>query len=273
MPELITSRKNEIIKHAARLSSSAEYRREQGLFVAEGARLCSDAAKSGIAVKILFFTAQAREKYEEYLNQILPVAEAAYEIAPHVAELLSETKTPQGVFCVCGMRKHTADLANLDLSRHYLALENIQDPSNLGAVLRTGEALGMGGVILAGKCCDIYSPKVLRASMGAVFRLPFFAAENMAQAAALLNAKGFLTLAAVPDFRAKKITEFDFHTPTVIAVGNEGNGLTPEAITACSQKVTIPMLGRAESLNASASAAILMWEMVRSQSGGVGSGT
>jgi TrmH family RNA methyltransferase len=273
MPELITSRKNEIIKHAARLSSSVEYRREQGLFLAEGARLCGDAAKSGIAVKILFFTAQAREKYGDYLAQILPVAEVAYEVGPHVAELLSETKTPQGVFCVCGMRKHTEDLARVNLSRHYLALENIQDPANLGAVLRTAEALGMGGVILAGNCCDIYSPKVLRASMGAVFRLPFFAAGSMSQAALLLNAKGFLTLAAVPDHHAKKITEFDFQKPSVIAVGNEGNGLTAEAVAACSQKVTIPMLGRAESLNASASAAILMWEMMRSKSGGVGSGT
>lgn len=273
MPELITSRKNEIIKHAARLSSSAEYRREQGLFLAEGARLCSDAAKSGIAVKILFFTAHAKEKYGDYLNEILPTAELAYEVEPHVAELLSETKTPQGIFCVCRMREHTEDLTQADFSYHYLALENIQDPANLGAVLRTAEALGMGGVILAGNCCDIYSPKVLRASMGAVFRLPFFAAGTMAQAAALLNAKGFLTLAAVPDYQAKKITEFDFSKPTVIAVGNEGNGLTAEAVAACSQKVTIPMLGRAESLNASASAAILMWEMMRSKSGGVGSGT
>lgn len=85
----------------------------------------------------------------------------------------------------------------------------------------------------------------------------------MAQAAETLNKKGFLTLAAVPDSSAKKITEIDFNRPTVIAVGNEGNGLTDSAISACSQTVTIKMLGRAESLNASASAAILMWEMMR----------
>ncbi len=268
MPELITSRKNEIIKHAARLSSSSEYRREQGLFLVEGARLCGDAAKSGIAVRALFFTAQAQEKYGDYLNVIQPAAEQVYEVEPHVAALLTETKTPQGIFCVCEMSVREQGLSHMKPDRHYLALENIQDPANLGAVLRTAEALGVGGVVLAGSCCDVYSPKVLRASMGAVFRLPFFIANDMAAAAKQMNEQGFITLAAVPDEKAQKVTEFDFWQPTVIAVGNEGSGLTGEAIAACSRSVTIPMLGRAESLNASASAAILMWEMMRTKSGG-----
>lgn len=268
MPDLITSRKNEIIKHAARLSSSAEYRREQGLFLAEGARLCSDAAKSGVAVRVLFYTAQAREKYGDYLDVIRVTAEQVYEVEPHVAALLTETKTPQGIFCICEMQACAQGLDHMELNRHYLALENIQDPANLGAVLRTAEALGIGGVVLAGSCCDVYSPKVLRASMGAVFRLPFFVANDMAAAAKQMNEQGFVTLAAVPDDRAQKITELCFQRPTVIAVGNEGSGLTKEAIAACSQSVTIPMSGRAESLNASASAAILMWEMMREKSGG-----
>jgi TrmH family RNA methyltransferase len=267
MPELITSRKNEIIKHAARLCSSAEYRREQGLFVAEGARLCGDAVQSDVAVKFLFFTEQAGKKYGDYLDLIQGKAEKIYQIEPHVAELLSETKTPQGVFCVCEMQKSAQDITKLDSGCHYLALENIQDPANLGAVLRTAEALGVGGVILVGSCCDIYSPKVLRASMGAVYRLPFYFSDSMKQAADFLNAKGFTTLAAVPDDRAMRITDIRFENPTVIAVGNEGNGLTQEAMEVCTHRVTIPMLGRAESLNASASAAILMWEMMRSKSG------
>lgn len=268
MPDLITSRKNETVKHAASLCSSAQVRREQGFFVVEGARLCSDAVHSGIAVKILFYTAQAGEKYEPYIQKIASVAEQVYLVEPHVAELLSDTKTPQGVFCVCEMRGETFEIGRIDSTLHYLALENIQDPANLGAVLRTGEALGIGGVLLAGSCCDIYSPKVLRASMGAVFRVPFFIADTMVQAVKQLHAQGFVSLAAVPDAGAKKITEMDFTRPSVLLVGNEGNGLTREAIEACSAKVTIPMLGRAESLNASASAAILMWEMMRAKAGG-----
>lgn len=267
MPELITSRKNEIIKHAAHLCSSAEYRREQGLFVAEGARLCGDAVQSSVAVRYLFFTEQAEKKYGNYLGSIQEKAERIYQIEPHVAELLSETKTSQGIFCICEMRKDGQNIEKLDSGCHYLALENIQDPANLGAVLRTAEALGIGGVILAGSCCDVYSPKVLRASMGAVYRIPFCMIDSMERAAELLNAKGFITLAAVPDDRAMNITELGFDQPTVIAVGNEGNGLTQEAMEACTHRVTIPMLGRAESLNASASAAILMWEMMRKKSG------
>jgi rRNA methylases len=272
VPEQITSRKNETVRHAVRLSSSAEYRRKTGLFLAEGARLCADAVQSGVGVDTLFYTARAQEKYGDYLNGILPAARQAFEVEPHVAELLAGTQSTQGIFCICDMPRRAAGLAELKADRHCLALEAIQDPANLGAVLRTAEALGIGGVVLAGNCCDIYSPKVLRASMGAVFRLPFYLAGGMADAAAQMNRMGFATLAAVPDASAEKITECDFLHPSVIAVGNEGNGLTEEAIAACSRRVTIPMAGRAESLNASASAAILMWEMMRGQSGGADNG-
>ena len=270
MPDLITSRQNEIIKRAARLSSSADFRREQGLFMAEGARLCCDAAKSGAEIKTLFYTAQAGEKYRDYIGVIQAAAQEIYEVEPHVAALLSDTKTPQGVFCVCGMRRSADRLDDLETGLHYLALENIQDPANLGAVLRTAEALGIGGVILGGSCCDVYSPKVRRASMGAVFRLPFYLQADLISAIESLNNRGFVTLAAVPNASAKKVTAANFKCPTVLVVGNEGNGLTSGVIAACSEPVTIPMLGRAESLNASASAAILMWEMMREKSGGVG---
>lgn len=269
MPDQITSRKNEIVKQTARLCASAEIRREQGLFLVEGARLCRDAAQSGVEIETLFYTLQAKEKYEEYIVPVTASARAVFEIAPHVAELLSETKTPQGVFCVCKMNSAARELPGIPAGRHYLALENLQDPANLGAILRTAEALGIGGVILGGNCCDVYSPKVLRASMGAVFRLPFFLAPDMLYAIKLLREMKFACLAAVPDAAARKVTAVDFHNPTVLIVGNEGNGLTDETIEACSGKVTIPMLGRAESLNASASAAILMWEMMRAESGGV----
>lgn len=270
MPDLITSRQSEIVKHAARLSSSADFRREQGLFIAEGARLCCDAAKSGAEIKTLFYTARAGEKYRDYIGVIQAAAQETYELEPHVAPLLSDTKTPQGVFCVCGMRRCAVRLDDMEIGFHYLALENIQDPANLGTVLRTAEALGIGGVILGGSCCDVYSPKVLRASMGAVFRLPFYRQSDLVSAIESLNNRGFVTLAAVPDASAKKVTAVNFKCPTVLIVGNEGNGLTSAVIAACSESVTIPMLGRAESLNASASAAILMWEMMREKSGGVG---
>lgn len=268
MSELISSRKNEIIKHAARLSSSAQYRLEQGLFLAEGARLCCDAAQSGAVIPVLFYTARAQERYGAYLRVIAQTAGQVYEVEPHVAELLSETKNSQGVFCVCEMPRRAGGISRMRPDRHYLALETVQDPANLGAALRTAEALGIGGVVLAGGGCDVYSPKAVRSAMGATFRLPFFMAEDMVSAVKEMNALGFVTLAAVPDASAQKITELDFRRPSVAVVGNEGNGLAPETVAACTRAVTIPMAGRAESLNASASAAILMWEMMRLWPGG-----
>ena len=261
MSEQITSRKNELVRAAAKLAQSAARRRESGLFLAEGARLCADAARSGVAVRELFYTARAAEKYASYLAPVLKAAARSYEIAEPVASLLASTDASQGVFCVCAMRGARV-LSELPLA-HCLALETLQDPGNLGAVLRTAEALGLGSVLLAGECCDVYAPKVLRASMGAVFRLPVFFSETLPGALCELHGRGFSSCAAVTDSAALPVTRADFSRPCVMAVGNEGNGLSQEAIAACETRVTIPMLGRAESLNAASSAAILMWEMMR----------
>lgn len=263
MPVVITSRKNEIAAEAARLGLSASFRRERGEFLTEGARLCADAAASGAEIRALFYTERAAEKYAEYLAPAVRAARKTFRIGPGVAELLSGTRTPQGVFCVCALPGEIREVRGMDPRKSYLALENIQDPANLGAALRTAEALGAGGVVLGGSCCDAYSPKVLRASMGAVFRLPLYRAEDMARAAGEMNAAGFSTFAAVPDRTALPVTRADFSGPCVAVVGNEGNGLRQETVRACSRAVTIPMAGRAESLNASAAAVILMWEMTR----------
>ncbi len=259
----ISSRKNESIKATAGLVRSAENRKAQGLFVVEGARLCYDACRSGVTVKQLYFTQQAQEKYGEYLQPLLEQAEEAFLVEPHVAELLSSTKSSQGIYAVCRMEP-LRPLAELDPNGKYIGVENLQDPGNLGAVMRTAEALGLQGLVLLGDCCDTHSPKALRAGMGAVFRFPMYYGESFVREAAALHKKGLVTFAAVPDAAAEIVTECAFPKGSLLLVGNEGNGLLPETVAACSHRVTIPMLGRAESLNAAASSAILMWEMVRS---------
>lgn len=268
MPGEITSRKNEMVKDLVRLSNSAAYRRERRRFVAEGARLCSDAAKSGAPVFKLFYTPQAKEKYLSYLTPVFEKAEQQYLISPEVASCLSGTKSPQGVFCVCGVPGEPQVFPNAADGEHCLVLENIQDPANLGAMLRTAEALGVRQVVMGGDCCDAYSPKVLRASMGAVFRLPLFREPDTPLALERLRKAGFFTLAAVPDTSAVPVTSLRFTEPAAVAVGNEGNGLTEASQKACAVRVTIPMRGRAESLNAAASAAILMWELMRGRTDG-----
>lgn len=263
MANYISSRKNELVKETAGLVRSVENRRAQGLFVVEGARLCYDALRSNTTVRRLFFTPKAGEKYHDYLEPLTQQAEEVYTVEPHVAELLSDTKSSQGVFAVCTLPSPSG-LEKLHPAGKYIAVENLQDPGNLGAVMRTAEALGISGLVLFGTCCDVFSPKTLRAGMGAAFRLPVFEGGEFTACAAQLHQRGFTTFAAVPDSSAEKVTECAFPAGSILLVGNEGNGLLPETIAACSKRVTIPMGGRAESLNAASSSAILMWEMVRS---------
>ncbi|WP_283607168.1 TrmH family RNA methyltransferase [Faecalispora anaeroviscerum] len=263
--QVITSRKNEIVKAAAKLRDSSSFRREQNTFLAEGARLCADAADSGLLIRGVFYTEKAGEKYASYLERIFPKAEQVYQIAESVGELLSDTRQPQGVFCTAELPKRTSTEAGIGQNGCYLALEEIQDPSNLGAVLRTAEALGVSGVVLAGSCCDPYGAKALRAGMGAVFRLPLYFEEELASCACRLREQGFFTAAAVPAEDAVPITQISFPSAVLLAVGNEGAGLSEATIAACDARITIPMLGRAESLNAASSAAILMWEIMRTR--------
>lgn len=259
--ERITSRQNKTVRDAGALLSSPEERRRRGEFLCEGARLCQDAARSGVEVVRCFVTEQAMEKYARYLEPVLAVSGESYLIADHVAGLLSDTRHPQGVFCQCRWPRGLGDLPQEGPS--LAVLEELQDPGNLGTILRTAEALGVEQVILLGDCCDPLSPKALRASMGAVFRLKIGLEADSQALCSRLEQRGYGLLASVPDSSALPVTEVDFAGQRyAVFIGNEGNGLRAETISRC-QPVTIPMAGRAESLNASAAATILLWEMAR----------
>ena len=252
--EKISSRSNEKVKLFRHLSQSASFRRETGLFALEGARLCSDVAKTGIEIKTAFFTKEALEKYPDYISAVAEKAEQAFEIPHELAGTLSDTREAQGVFCICVKRKE-AELETIDLKGTYIALDNMQDPSNLGAVLRTAEAFGGG--------CDIYNPKALRAAMGSSMRISVLTTGNLPSLLIFAAKKGMLTLASTPSDGAKKITDMSFSGSVICVVGNEGSGISPEVMSACALPVTIPMRGRAESLNAAAAAAVLMWELTK----------
>ncbi len=269
MGELITSRQNRLIRHASALGRDGGMRREEKLFLCEGARLCRDAALSGVEIETCFYTRGARRKYEEYLAPVLKICGESYLIEDHVSQLLSGTKTPQGVFCVCRWPQTLqGDLIGFMPHGPCLVLENLQDPGNLGTVLRTAEAFGVFRVFLLGNCCDPLSPKALRASMGAVFRVGLTAEPSPRRLEELLRRYGYRLHAAVPDSAARPVTEIDFSAGLhAMFIGNEGSGLTGETIALCNDRVTIPMEGRAESLNASAAATVLLWEMARRKGG------
>lgn len=250
----ITSRQNPLVREAAAIRKS---RKGTGLFFAEGARLCADAAESGITVLRLFFTPAAQEKYRAYLETAGAACAQCFRVSEPVAQLLSETRNSQGMFCLC---REPAQ-AEPAFQGKILVLEQMQDPANLGTILRTAEALGIAQVLLLEKGPDPYGGKALRASMGAAFRMRPACYEDRDMLFQMLKKEGVKTFAAVPRGGGGFLQPFPERA--AVFVGNEGNGLKPETVNACDGKITIPMSGRAESLNAAAAAGILMWEMMR----------
>ena len=259
----VTSKDNQWVKEWRGLCDSAKKRRESGLFALEGARLCLDALRSGVAVKAVLYTASALAIYTDVVGALIAAADTAVEISPELSRHMGDTTNPQGVFCVAKTLDNSLIIDKINILGTYGALEDVQDPGNLGTIIRTAEAFGLSGLILSEGCCDVYNPKVLRSSMGGVFRLPLMRVRDMAETVTALQGKGLTAHACVVDATAVPITGANLGAGSVVVIGNEGNGLKPATVAACQQAVTIPMGGRAESLNASMAAGIVLWEMTR----------
>lgn len=259
----ITSRDNEYVRQARRLLTETKYRRRTGRFALEGARLCGDAVRSGTHVEYVLFTKHAAQVYADTVNALVDVCAHCAEIEEALAVHIGDTTSPQGLFCVCRGLDKPAGLDTIEKNGRYLALENLQDPSNLGATIRTAEALGITGLILSSGCCDRYNPKVLRASMGGALRLPIIETDNLPAALTRLRQEDMTAFACVVDRDALPVQQAAFGPGCIAVIGNEGNGLTPQAIESCTHRITIRMPGRAESLNASVAASLIAWEMMR----------
>lgn len=254
--ERITSKTNQLVKDIKRLITSSKERAEKRLFVLEGARLCFDVLNSVYGVKYFLITDEAYARYSNEAAKLEEKSEKSFLITAELAEKLGETKNTQGVFAVCAMPEEK----NL-LGDKIIALDSVQDPANMGAIFRTAEALGIDGIVIY-NCCDIYNPKTLRASMGGVLRLTPVKSADLVKTLEGLKASHKI-YSTVPDSGAKPITELDFSDPCVCVIGNEANGVSNEVKAASDGLITIPMMGNAESLNASVAAAITMWEMMR----------
>lgn len=259
----VTSKENQWVKEWRGLCDSAKKRRESGLFAIEGARLCGDALRSGVALRAVLYTPAALAIYGDIVGPLIQAAETDIEISPEISRYMGDTANPQGVFCIAKMLDNSLTIDKINIMGFYGALEDIQDPGNMGTVIRTAEALGLSGILLSDGCCDVYNPKVLRASMGGVFRMPLLRVGNMSYTIAALQERGMTAYACVVDADALPITDADFGGGSVALIGNEGNGLRADTVAACRYAVTIPMNGRAESLNASMAAGIILWEMTR----------
>lgn len=259
MPEFIkiTSKDNQIIKLVTALQNSAKERRNSGFFVLEGLRICLDAYENNIKFSKLIVTENALEKNSDQINKFNSISDTCYILREDLFKKISDTNTPQGIIAVA---KIPEIRNNISKSARYIALENISDPSNLGAIARTAEALGVGGIIVSLNGCDPYSPKSLRASMGTLLRLPIFITDDIID---FINKNSLHSFACVVDKDALNISKINFKNGDVLLIGNEANGLTNHCKNASDNLITIPMNGKAESLNAAAAASIAMWEMMK----------
>ena len=260
--ELITSKDNKRIKYIKKLIASASFRRDEACFAAEGLRLCSDALSSGAPVVCAFFSEDFLSKHPDFAERASAATKDCFLVKDSIFSALSDTKTPQGVLFVIKTLDKTLDFDKMKKNGKIVVLDCVQDPANLGTILRSAEAFGVDGVVLSRDCCDIYAPKVIRGSMGAVFRLPFTVVDDLPAFIRGFNEIG-TSYAAVLDRDSVMLTDCDFSTASLCAVGNEGNGLSEAVAAACTHKVFIPMKGGAESLNVSAAASILIWEMIK----------
>lgn len=256
---VITAKNNPKIKEIKGLLTSSKDRKNSGLFVLEGVRLCCDAVKSGCEIVSVFCTETCAEKYAVSINELKSVCSDFFFVSEDVLKSISDTVTPQGVICTVKMQLNDFEYES---GKKYIALDTIQNPDNLGAISRTAEAFGIDGMVICGGC-DIYNPKALRASMGALFRLPVRMCQSLEKELEICKEIGIESFATVPDRDAYDITKTDFSKGALCIIGNEGNGVSKEVIDASDRKITIKMQGRAESLNAAAAASITMWELVK----------
>lgn len=253
---VITSRKNDAVKRFRELLRSKSLRDEEGIFTAEGDHLCGELIKCGYEISAALLTEKAAEKYPETAQALRSKAADCAVISGELAEYISDTKAPQGLFALAKKPEISPDLKS---AKRLVLLDGVQDPGNVGTIVRTAEALGFDGAAMSQDCADIWSPKALRASMGSALRLPCITG-SLGDIINRLVAEGFSVYGAMLDDTAAKLGEISFPEKAAVIIGSEGAGISPEIARLCSKAVYIPISG-AESLNAAAAAAIILWEL------------
>ena len=264
----IQSRQNPLIKEVCALHDKKR-RAAAGLFFFEGYKLFSEAFRRGVSLRTVFVTPMAAQRYARVLQAFVSIQPHANVVGVHdtVYQKMSLENAPQGILCVAkhiDKWKNCTTIKEIPVKHKQLLLcECIQDPGNLGTILRTAAAFGYDGVILSRDCADLENCKVIRASMGAVFSLPVYLVPDLCDVIGSLRASGKTVFAAALHHDAVTPMVLPDLTRCVFVIGSEGQGLRAQTIAACNGCVTIPMQGQTESLNAAAAAAVLMWEQRR----------
>ena len=293
---MITSTSNQKVKELIRLKEKSRIREEEKLFLAEGPRMAEEIPMEWI--DCLYVSESYEKKCGEQTAAYKKAGVRTETLSDEVFARVSDTKTPQGVLAAVHMPEYSfADIlgvkkaaAHTHVQRAFmqdpfeghfaardgaagrarlplvLVLDNLQDPGNMGTVFRSAEAAGASGILMSKDCVDVYNPKVIRSTMGAIFRLPFYRAEDLPGAVMELKNGGLRVYAAHLEGRRTYDGE-DYRRGCAFLIGNEGNGLRQEVAECADCRIRIPMEGCTESLNAAVAASILLFEAARQRRG------
>jgi TrmH family RNA methyltransferase len=251
--QTITSIQNPKVSFWRGLKTRAA-RQEAGLYIVEGLKMVDEALQMDLARALLI----DMDKLNEYQGLTASASCEAYAVSPHILASVCDTKTPQGVAALVSLQD-TEDLYGL--GQLIVALDGVQDPGNVGTILRTADAAGFSGMLLSEECADLYSPKCLRATMGSIFRLKALVAPSLPEALAKLKKTGYSLLSG-------ELSGTPFYERTgvgsrlCLVIGSEGSGISKAVSGICTHRLTLPMRGGAESLNAAVAAGIMMYDLI-----------
>lgn len=254
---MITSTSNPQVKHLLQLQKKSKTRNEEGVFVVEGVRMFVEVPQERMEKVYASETFYNKKKHEFHWDK-LPLEILSDSVFQHV----SDTQTPQGILCIVKQKKYELDTLLNIKNPHFIVLDNLQDPGNLGTIVRTAEGAGVDAVFMSKDCVDIYNPKTIRSTMGSIYRMPTIYIEDTVKLLETFKEKEIKSYAAHLDGKNSYDKE-DYRAGTAILIGNEGNGLRDEVSNKADIWVRIPMEGQVESLNAAIAASVFMFEVAR----------
>lgn len=257
--QTITSKDNELIKHIRKLKDK-KYRDESNEYVVEGVKLVEEAVKENAKIKQIIVCEDTTRTYEIPTHIMLEIAKyECISVSDKIFNIITQVTNPQGIMAI--IEKNAQD-AQIDYSQDIIVvLDDVQDPGNLGTILRTVDSIGLNQIIVSKGTADAFNSKVVRSTMGAIFRIKIIEVENLAQEIKEMRKHHFKLM--VTSLQTKNsIYDIDFNKK-IIVIGNEANGVSKEIQDMADEKAKIPMLGRTESLNASVAAGVVMYEYVR----------
>ncbi len=258
----ITGRNNSVLRQAREVRDG----KHRDLIFIEGIRLCEEAVNSDLSIKSVIYSPDVlkNERAASLIETLRDRNELVTETTTELLTTISDTKTPQGLIILAPRpSSKREEVAAHNRSRRFLVIiHGLNNPVNVGAILRSAEAAGVTGVVVTFNTADPFSPKALRGAMGSAFRLPIWTNVEYQEVLAWCAAEDIKTICAMPDAELS-YTEMDWRMPAALIVGPEATGLAPEEVALANQAVRIPMLGEVESLNVAAAAAIVLFEAAR----------